>query len=372
MVDLKGQYSRIKSEIDAAIQDVINQAQFIKGKQITDFEQNLAAFLKVKHVITCANGTDALQISMMALGLQPEDEIIIPVFTYAATAEVAALLGLKPVFVDVCPDSFNIDTTQIEKYISVRTKAIVPVHLFGQCANMDEVLRIANKYNLAVIEDTAQAIGAVYTFHNGEKKSAGCMGNVGTCSFFPSKNLGCFGDGGALFTNDDDLAIKLRMICNHGQVKQYKHKIIGVNSRLDTLQAAILSVKLKYLKEYEKNRVEAANTYDALLGQNSLISLPQRMQNSTHVFHQYTIKINSKNRDRLKNEMQKRGIPTMIYYPVSLNKQEAFTVFAKKEQFFPVSDNLCENVLSLPMHTELTYYSIEFICSNLLELLDSQ
>ncbi len=409
MVDLKGQYIKIKEAVDAGIQEVIDNTQFIKGPQIKKFEENLDAYLNVKHVITCANGTDALQIAMMALNLKPGDEVILPVFTYAATAEVIALLGLTPVMIDVEPETFCIDTNKIEQKITTKTKAIVPVHLFGQCANMDEIIRIANKHNLYVIEDTAQALGASYEMRNerGEMREqcstpisqlsshkshlpspnsqisnlksqkAGTIGNIGTTSFFPSKNLGCYGDGGALFTNDDELAKKIRMICNHGQSVQYVHDIIGVNSRLDSIQAAVLNAKLPHLKSYEIARNEAANWYDELLGNHPNIIIPKRNPKSTHVFHQYTIQIRNvipNNRDEIRNllreELQKRGIPSMVYYPISLHQQNAFKAFNSSNEEFPVSDKLCQTVLSLPIHTEMTKEMVTFICKNLMEVIE--
>ena len=292
MVDLKNQYQRLKPEIDTAIQDVLDSGVFIKGNVVADFENQLSQYLGGTSVVSCANGTDALQIAMMSLNLQPGDEIIVPAFTYAATAEVIALLGLIPVFVDVYEDTFNINVSLIEQAISPRTKAIVPVHLFGQCADMEPVLEIAKKHNLFVVEDTAQAIGAVYTFTDGTQKMAGTMGDIGTLSFFPSKNLGCYGDGGALLSNNPELATKIRMIANHGQKVQYQHDLIGVNSRLDALQAAVLTVKLKHLPSFEDSRKEVATYYDLRLGGFSQISIPKRSLFSTHVFHQYTIKLN--------------------------------------------------------------------------------
>ena len=393
MVDLKGQYIKIKAEVDAGIQEVINNTQFIKGPQIKVFEENLAQYLNVKHVIACANGTDALQIAMMALDLKPGDEIILPVFTYVATAEVIALLGLTPVMIDVEPDTFCIDTKLIERKITSKTKAIVPVHLYGQCANMDEIMSIANKHHLYVIEDTAQALGAIYNYEVGSMKykkkentfihnssfithtySAGTIGNIGTTSFFPSKNLGCYGDGGALMTNDDELAKKIRMICNHGQSVQYVHDVIGVNSRLDSIQAAVLNAKLPHLNSYEIARNEAANWYDELLGNHPNIIIPKRDLKSTHVFHQYTLQIrNSKKeiRNLIREELQKRGIPSMIYYPIELHKQKAFEKFNTNNDHFPVSEMLCKTVLSLPIHTEMNKEMVEYICKNLLEIINN-
>ena len=398
MVDLKGQYNKIKAEVDAGIQEVINNTQFIKGPQIKVFEENLAQYLNVKHVIACANGTDALQIAMMALDLKSGDEIILPVFTYVATAEVIALLGLTPIMIDVESDTFCIDTKLIESKITSKTKAIVPVHLFGQCANMDEIMKIANKHNLFVIEDTAQALGASWStnyellsmndkkmeeIHNSSlithTYSAGTIGTIGTTSFFPSKNLGCYGDGGALMTNDDELAKKIRMICNHGQSIQYVHDVIGVNSRLDSIQAAILNAKLPHLNSYETARNEAANWYDELLGNHPNIIIPKRNPKSTHVFHQYTIQIRNaipNNRDEMRNrireELQKRGIHTMVYYPIELQKQKAFEKYNINNEQFPVAEMLCKSVLSLPIHTEMNKEMVDYICENLLEILNNE
>jgi UDP-2-acetamido-2-deoxy-ribo-hexuluronate aminotransferase len=371
MVDLKRQYEKIKSEVDKGIQDVINNTQFIKGPQIKQFEKDLQEALNVNHIIACANGTDALQIAMMVLDLKPGDEVLLPVFTYVATAEVIALLGLTPVMIDVDPDTFCIDVDLIESKISRQTKAIVPVHLFGQCANMDEILRIAEEHKLFVIEDTAQAIGAKYTFQDGSVMGAGCMGTIGTTSFFPSKNLGCYGDGGALMTNDDALAVKIRMICNHGQTVQYVHDVIGVNSRLDSIQAAVLNAKLPHMSEYESARNQAAQWYDDFLGNRDDLIIPKRNPNSTHVFHQYTLQIIGKSRDKVRSMLLDRGIPSMVYYPIELHKQKAFEQFWDGSERFPVSEQLVTRVLSLPMHTELTYEMVRYICENLIDVLDS-
>jgi dTDP-4-amino-4,6-dideoxygalactose transaminase len=367
MVDLNGQYLNIKPEVDNAIQSVIDRTQFIKGSDVKEFEYNLAEYLKVKHVISCANGTDALQIAMMALEMKPGDEVIVPVFTYIATAEVIGLLGLVPVMVDVDPETFCIDVNQVAAKITSRTKAIVPVHLFGQCANMEELMTVAVSNNLYVIEDTAQAIGAKYTFKNGDVISAGCIGDIGTTSFFPSKNLGCYGDGGAMYTNDDKLAEKIRMICNHGQKIQYVHDVIGVNSRLDTIQAAILNVKLARLREYEKARNVAAESYDNILGDCDWLEIPERNPQTTHVFHQYTIKIKEGKeiRDNLRKSMSEKGIPTMIYYPIPLHLQKAFATEGIGNGSFPVSEKLCDSVLSLPIHTEMTEEMVLYITVNL-------
>lgn len=365
MVDLVSQYGKIKPEIDAAIAGVINSAAFIKGPNVKSFEANLAAYLNINHVIACANGTDALQISMMALNLQPGDEVITACFTYVATAEAIALLKLKPVLVDVDPDTFNIDIEAVRKAITPKTKAIVPVHLYGQCANMEAILALALEHNLYVIEDTAQSIGADYLFANGTKAKAGAMGTIGTTSFFPSKNLGCFGDGGALFTNDEELAKRIRMIANHGQSKQYYHDEIGVNSRLDTLQAAILNVKLKYLDAYCNARNNAAAHYDTAFASHKNIRTPLRSKQSTHVFHQYTLQLTDTNREELKSYLESKGIPSMIYYPVPLNEQKAY----RQEGNFPVTKSLCKSVLSIPMHTELDEEQLIFITKTILDYL---
>lgn len=354
MVDLKSQYAKIQPEIDEAVLNTIREAVFINGPQVAEFSKNLSKYLDGSFVIPCANGTDALQIAMMALGLSPGDEIIVPSFTYVATAEVIGLLNLKPIMVDVDPIYFNITRENIEKAITDKTKAIVPVHLFGQCADMESILALAKEHNLYVIEDTAQAIGAVYTFKDGTKKQAGTMGDIGCTSFFPSKNLGCYGDGGAIYTNDALLAEKIKVISNHGQVKKYVHKYIGVNSRLDSIQAAILNVKLKYLDEYCNYRRAAADIYDSLLVGISELITPVRVVNSTHVFHQYTMQVKNGKRDALKNYLESAGIPAMIYYPVPLNKQEAFKPIASVYGSLDVTEELCSMVLSLPMHTELT------------------
>lgn len=370
MVDLKSQYAKIKDEINAGIQEVIDKASFIKGPQVKKFEDSLAEYLNVKNVIACANGTDALQIAMMSLDLKQGDEILLPVFTYVATAEVIALLGLTPVMVDVEPETFCIDIKLIESKITEKTKAIVPVHLFGQCANMDEIKKLALKYNLYIIEDTAQALGSQYTFQNGTKQRAGCMGTIGTTSFFPSKNLGCYGDGGALMTNDDVLAQKIRMICNHGQSVQYVHDVIGVNSRLDSIQAAVLNAKLPHLDSYEYARNEAANYYDEWLGNHPNIIIPKRNAKSTHVFHQYTLQLKGIDRDLVRKKLLESQIPSMVYYPIELHKQKAFITNNKPEEHFPVSEMLCKSVLSLPIHTEMTKETIEYIASNLLAIVN--
>jgi len=365
MVDLQKQYLRIKPEIDAAIQQVLHSTAFIQGPEVSQFAAQLAAHTKAPFVTPCANGTDALQIAMMALDFKPGDEIILPVHTYVATGEVIALLGLTPVFTEVDAHTFNIDVTQIENKITERTKAIVPVHLYGQCADMEPILKLAARRNLAVIEDVAQALGAVYTFADGTRKQAGTMGTIGTTSFFPSKNLGCFGDGGAIFTNDASLAEKIRMIANHGQQKKYHHDIIGVNSRLDTLQAAILSVKLKYLDDYTRRRNAVADYYDQQLKGISSLETPKRFKSSTHVFHQYTLKVSGNKRDELKKHLEQNGIPTMIYYPVPLHLQKAYRRDGFGPGSFPLTEELSRTVLSLPIHTEMEPAQMEYICKTI-------
>lgn len=364
MVDLQGQYLRIKPEIDKAIEEVLMSTAFIQGPQVSSFATALAASVCAPFVIPCANGTDALQIAMMALDLKPGDEVILPVHTYVATAEVIALLGLTPVFIDVEESTFNLDIAQIESRITSRTKAIVPVHLYGQCVDMAPLLETARRNNLFVIEDAAQALGAEYTFPDGSRKTAGTMGTIGTTSFFPSKNLGCYGDGGAIFTSDAGLADKIRMIANHGQKKKYHHEIIGVNSRLDTLQAAILEVKLKYLKDYTRRRNEVATFYDAHLEGISGLNVPVRSAFSTHVFHQYTIRVQGQ-RDVLKVWLEERGVPTMIYYPVPLHLQNAYRKDDAPEGMFPVTEHLSKTVLSLPIHTEMTAEEMQYITESI-------
>ncbi len=362
MVDLYSQYVKIKSRVDAAIQKVIDESAFVKGNIVKEFEQALSEYLDVAHVISCANGTDALQIAMMALGLKPSDEIIVPTFTYVATAEAIALLGLTPIMVDVDKDDFCLDVQQLESVLTANTKAIVPVHLYGQVANMDELLAFAKKNNLYVIEDTAQALGAKYTMNDGTIKRAGCIGDIGTTSFFPSKNLGCFGDGGALMTNDSELALKIRMIANHGQKELYKHEVVGINSRLDGIQAAILLEKLKELDNYELSRNDVASFYDRNIS-NPLVIKPFRKNKSTHVFHQYTIKVQNGKRDDLRQYLLEMGIPTMIYYPISLHKQEAYKHYYTLHDDFVVANKLVNQVLSLPMHTEMNVDNLYFIAN---------
>lgn len=371
MVDLKGQYVKIQQEVDEAVLSAIREAQFINGPQVGSFANELSEYLDGAQVIPCANGTDALQIAMMALDLKPGDEVIVPSFTYVATAEVIGLLQLTPVMVDVDPNSFNITADTIRPAITSKTKAIVPVHLFGQCVDMEPILALAKENGLYVIEDTAQAIGASYTFRDGTVKKSGTIGHIGCTSFFPSKNLGCYGDGGAIYTMESELAERLRMIANHGQVKKYVHKFIGVNSRLDTIQAAILRIKLCNLDTYSAARNAAAEKYDSLLNGIDGLILPQRQINSTHVFHQYTLKVLGGRRDALKKHLEQAGIPAMIYYPIPLNEQEAYQTIGRVEGSLSVTQNLCNSVLSIPMHTELTDQQIKFITDTILAFFKS-
>lgn len=371
MVDLLGQYQKIKAEVDQAVMDVIASSAYINGPEVKAFQAELEQYLGSKHVIPCANGTDALQIAMMALKLEPGDEVITADFTYAATAEVIGLLRLTPVLVDVLPDTFTIDPDALEKAITPKTKAIVPVHLFGQCAQMDRVMEIARKHNLFVIEDTAQAIGAEYRFSDGSVRKAGTIGTIGCTSFFPSKNLGCYGDGGAIFTDDDALAARIRMIANHGQSVQYYHDEIGVNSRLDSIQAAVLRIKLRHLDEYAAARNQAATYYDQAFANHPGVTIPAREQSSTHVFHQYTLVLNGKDRNAMKEYLASKGVPAMIYYPVPLHLQKAYTDPRYKQGDFPITEKLCANVISLPMHTEMNEEQLSYIVSNVLEFLNS-
>ena len=369
MVDLNGQYKKIKEEIDSAIQGVLNDTDFIKGQQVIQFEKSLSEFLSVKHVISCANGTDALQIALMALPLNKGDEIIIPAFTYIATAEAIALLGLTPILVDVEDSYFGIDCSKIESAITSKTKAIIPVHLFGQSANMEEIMSIAKKYHLFVIEDNAQAIGSEFTFSNGFKNKLGTIGDIGCTSFFPSKNLGCYGDGGAIMTNNDMLAEKIKMIANHGQKIKYHHDIIGCNSRLDTLQASILNIKLKYLDTYNLKRLSSAQIYNERLKNCKEIIIPQTNPCSTHVYHQYTLIVKNGKRDLLKDYLSSCGIPSMIYYPLPLHKQKAYSNLVEIRSTLDNSSYLSNSVLSLPMHTELTIDQINYITYSILNYL---
>ncbi|HZX62647.1 MAG TPA: DegT/DnrJ/EryC1/StrS family aminotransferase [Bacteroidales bacterium] len=370
MVDLRSQYLHIKAEIDKGIQDVIDSYAFINGPAVKNFQEGLEKYLGVKHVIPCANGTDALQVSMMALGLQPGDEVITASFTFIATAEVIALLKLTPVLVDVDPGTFNIGLKSIERAITPKTKAIVPVHLFGQCAPMEEIMALAKKHNLFVIEDNCQAIGSDYIFTDGSRKKGGTIGHIGCTSFFPSKNLGCYGDGGAIFTNDDELAKQLRIVVNHGMVVRYYHDVIGVNSRLDSIQAAILHVKLGHLDEYAAKRRAAADFYDKAFTNNPRLTTPVRYAKSTHVFHQYTLVTRDVDRKGLIDHLAAKEIPAMIYYPVPLHLQKAYLDPRYKPGDFPVTEALSESVLSLPMHTELDDEQLNHIVTSVLEFVN--
>jgi UDP-2-acetamido-2-deoxy-ribo-hexuluronate aminotransferase len=375
MVDTQTQYQKIKQEVDSAITAVLDSSAYINGKAVQDFAVNLGTYLSVKHVIPCANGTDALQIAMMALDLKPGDEVITPSFTYIATAEVIALLRLTPVFAEVDPKTFCIDPEHVRKLITPKTKAVVPVHLYGHAAPMEEIMAIAKEYNLYVIEDNAQAIGSNYTFSNGVKKKTGTIGHIGSTSFYPSKNLGAFGDGGALFTDDDTLAVKMKMIANHGQTERYYHDMVGCNSRLDTIQAAVLNEKLKHLDEYIAARITAADFYDAAFAGNKKISTPFRAVYSNHVFHQYTILLNgveniSAYRDGLNKFLGDNKIPSMIYYPVPGHKQKMFASFGATDVSLPTTDWLTERVISLPVHTEMDKEQLGFITTKVLEYIN--
>ena len=373
MVDLQTQYQHIKADIDAGIQEVIDSAAFIKGQKVTDFQHHLEAYTGAKHVINVGNGTDALQIALMGLGLKPGDEVITPTFTFIATAEVVALLGLTPVVVDVDWETMNMDIESVRRAITPRTKAIVPVHLFGQCADMEAIMALAQEHHLYVVEDARQAIGAKFTFANSETKQAGTIGHIGCTSFFPSKNLGCYGDGGAIFTNDDALADKMRAIANHGCHVRYHHDEIGVNSRLDSIQAAVLDAKLPHLDAYIAARQRAAAYYDkAFSSQPSVVRkllIPGRQAHSTHVFHQYTLRVVGFDRDTLRERLAERGIPAMIYYPVPLHQQKAYLDPRYHDGDFPVAEKLAACVLSLPMHTELDEEQLKFITSSVLEII---
>ncbi len=372
MVDLLGQYDQIQEEVDKAILDVVRSSAYINGPEVKTFQSELETYLGVKHVIPCANGTDALQVALMALGLKPGDEVITTDFTFIATVEVVAVLGIKPVLVDCEPDTFNIDMDAIRKAITPKTKAIVPVHVFGQCANMDEVMAIAKEHNLAVVEDTAQAIGAEYTMADGTVKKAGTIGDIGTTSFFPSKNLGCYGDGGAIFTNSDELAESMRMIVNHGMGVRYYHDSIGVNSRLDSIQAAILRVKLPHLDAYCNRRRAAADFYDAAFADVDQLTTPLRFKSSTHVFHQYTLVTSGIDRFAMQEFLKEKGVPAMVYYPVPLHSQKAYAQYGYKHEDFPVTNALSESVISLPMHTELTEDQQQYIVDAIKEFINQQ
>jgi UDP-2-acetamido-2-deoxy-ribo-hexuluronate aminotransferase len=366
MVDLKAQYRKIGHEIDITVKSVLESTAFIKGPDVKLFEEELQEFMGVKHVVSCANGTDALQLAMMALALKPGDEVITTNFTFIATVEVVALLGLKLVIVDPDPGSFNISVEEVRKAITPKTKAVVPVHLFGQCADMENLMELAKKHNLYVIEDAAQATGTDYLFRDGTIKKAGTVGHIGTTSFFPSKNLGCYGDGGALYTNDDALAVKLRSIANHGMKERYHYDDIGVNSRLDTIQAAILRVKLKYLTQFNEARRAVAEQYDKAFSGCHSLSVPERVSYSSHIFHQYTIRVKNGKRDELKKFLESKKIPSMVYYPGPLHTQQAYEYLGYRENEFPVTTALCKEVLSLPMYPEMEQEQIDHIILNIL------
>jgi len=367
MVDLNAQYEKIGHEIDTAIKSILLSTAFIKGPDVKLFENELQEYMGVKNVVSCANGTDALQLAMRVLNLKPGDEVITTDFTFIATVEVVALLGLKLVIVDPEPGTYNISVESVRKAITSRTKVIVPVHLFGQCADMESLMELAKENSLFVIEDAAQATGADYIFKNGTTKKAGTIGHIGTTSFFPSKNLGCYGDGGALYTNDDDLAKKLRSIANHGMKIRYHYDDIGINSRLDTIQAAILRVKLKHLTEFNNARAVVAAKYDKGLSTCEFISVPQRVTYSSHIFHQYTIRVKNGKRDDLKSFLESRNIPSMVYYPGPIHLQKAYTFLGYGENDFSVTTSLCKEVLSLPMHPEMEKEQIDYIISAILE-----
>jgi len=370
MVDLVSQYKNIQEEVDTAILNVVRSSAFIRGSEVSGLEDELSKYLGIKHVITCGNGTDAIQIALMALGLKPGDEVISASFTFIATVEVIALLGLKPVMVDVDPNTFNIDPEEIKKAITDKTKAIIPVHLFGQCGDMDSIMNIAKEHNLYVIEDTAQAISASYTNNNGDTKMAGTIGHIGCTSFFPSKNLGCYGDGGAIFTDDDKIAEMIRMIANHGMKKRYYHEVIGVNSRLDNLQAAVLRIKLRLLDKYRSSRNYVADYYDNAFSNIEQISIPKRNPQSSHAFHQYTLKCNGINRDKLREHLSNLDIPAMVYYPVPLHMQDAFINHSSFEQTaLPVTEELAQKVISLPIHTEMDQEQLKKITEAVLEFI---
>ncbi|MDA3906030.1 MAG: DegT/DnrJ/EryC1/StrS family aminotransferase [Bacteroidales bacterium] len=367
MVDLQGQYRRLKTEIDREIQKVLDNASFINGSVVAEFAKDLEKYLGIKHVIPCGNGTDALQVAMMALDLKPGDEVITTTFTFIATAEVIALLGLTPVLVDVLEDTMNIDPSAIRKAITSKTKAIVPVHLFGQCANMDEIMAIADENNLFVIEDNAQAIGANYTFKDGSVKKAGTIGHIGTTSFFPSKNLGAYGDGGAIFTNDDKLAEQMRAVVNHGMKVRYYHDYVGINSRLDSIQAAVLKVKLPHLDDFAKARNYAANYYNSAFAACEKITTPITAKFTNHVFHQYTLILNNVDRAGLQKHLSDQGISNAVYYPVPLHQQKAYKDDRYEDGSFPIAEKLSNNVISLPIHTEMTDEQLKFISDAVLE-----
>lgn len=370
MVDLKTQYHNMKNEVDKAVLDCLESSAFIKGPPVREFETNFAEYQGCKHVISCGNGTDALQLALMALGLKPGDEVIVPAFTYIATAEVIALLGLTPVMIDVDTDTFNCGVEQIESAITERTRAIVPVHLYGQSVDMEPLLKLAQERNIPVIEDAAQATGTRYTFSDGTVKMAGSMATIGCTSFFPTKNLGCYGDGGAIMTDDDDLAQRLRMVANHGQNKKYYHAMVGVNSRLDSLQAAILGVKLNRLDGYLKARQEAAAVYNQAFAEIPQLQTPKKIAGSTHTYHQYTLKVAGGRRDELKNHLAERGVPSVVYYPLPLHHQKAFSQYDLRGNELRVSEELCGQVLSLPIHTELDESTLQTIIKAVVEFFE--
>ena len=365
--NLQLQYQKYKADIDLNVHKILNKSNYILGEEISILEQQLEKFSGAKHAISCSSGTDALMLAIMAIDIQPGDEIIIPSFTYVAALEVISLLGLTPILIDVLPTTFELDISQLVNKISSKTVAILPVHLFGQCSNMEQIMSIANEHGLKVIEDAAQAIGSKYTFKDGAVKQAGTIGHIGTTSFFPSKNLGCYGDGGAIFTNDRELSIRLKMIANHGQRKKYVHEVIGINSRLDTLQAAILRIKLKHLDKYNQHRNIVADRYDEVFMDHPNIIVPERVTFSTHVFHQYTLKIEGASRDGLKDHLSSHNIPTMIYYPIPLHLQKAYRGYGFKEGDFPQSESLCKKVISLPIHTEMNKVEQDYIINSVKE-----
>lgn len=370
MVDLLSQYDKIREEVDSAVLSVVSSGAYINGPEVKDFGNELAAYLDAKHVIPCANGTDALQIALMAIGCEPGDEIITPSFTYVATAEVIALLNLKPVFVEVDPNYFTLDIDAVKQAITPKTKAIIPVHLYGLCAPMEELLALAQENDIHVVEDTAQAIGSNYTFSDGRTAKAGTMGHIGCTSFFPSKNLGCFGDGGAIFTNDDELGKTIKMVANHGQSKRYYHDLIGVNSRLDSIQAAILRIKLRHLDLYLQNRNEAAAYYNQAFASTDKITTPVTAPYSDHGFHQYTMKLHNVDRDGLVEHLSAKGIPSNIYYPVPIHLQKGYTDYGFDHGNLQLTEDLCAQVFSLPIHTELDEEQLAFISSSVLEFIN--
>ncbi len=370
MADLRTQYERLSSEINSAIMSVLESTAFIKGPEVGLFEEELRDYMAVKHVVSCANGTDALYLSMVALGLKPGDEVITTNFTFIATVEVVALLGLKPVLVDPGPDTFNISPENVRKAITPRTRAVVPVHLFGQCSDMEGLTALAREYNLFIIEDAAQATGTDYLYSDGRSARAGTIGDIGTTSFFPSKNLGCYGDGGAVYTNNEEYARKIRSIANHGMKVRYHYDDIGINSRLDTLQAAILRIKLKYLSQFNRARQQVADYYDKALDGCKSVITPVRSEYSSHIFHQYTLKVKDGHRDNLRKYLASAGIPSMVYYPEPLHMQEAYRYLGYSENAFPVTTELCSEVLSLPVHTEMDQEQLEYITQKVLEYFD--